>query len=145
MPDQPRVIIVGGGLASLAAAIRIAVASTLVDQFFMVPVKRSHSVCAQGGINACNKVARQQGYTCTVIRTEQRMPQAYEVLEKLNVQYRDLKLSDSGLWTNQNLSFARAVGDMIIYAEAILAAALERKESRSRHYRPDYPQRDDES
>src|SRR5690606_21429720 len=25
--------------------------------------KRSHSVCAQGGINACNDVARQQGYS----------------------------------------------------------------------------------
>ena len=29
----------------------------------MVPVKRSHSVCAQGGINACNDIARQQGYS----------------------------------------------------------------------------------
>ena len=34
-----------------------------VDLFSMVPVKRSHSVCAQGGINACNDVARQQGYS----------------------------------------------------------------------------------
>src|SRR5207237_479904 len=25
--------------------------------------KRSHSVCAQGGINACNEIARQQGYS----------------------------------------------------------------------------------
>ena len=29
----------------------------------MVPVKRSHSVCAQGGINAANDIARQQGYS----------------------------------------------------------------------------------
>jgi succinate dehydrogenase / fumarate reductase flavoprotein subunit len=34
-----------------------------VDLFSLVPVKRSHSVCAQGGINACNEVARQQGYS----------------------------------------------------------------------------------
>ncbi len=47
------------------------------------------------------------------------------------------------MWTNQNLSFTRALGDMLIYAEAILAAAIERKESRGSHYRPDYPQRDD--
>ena len=26
-------------------------------------VKRSHSVCAQGGINACNEIARQQGFS----------------------------------------------------------------------------------
>lgn len=60
---QQRVIVVGGGLAGLAATIRVAEAGVAVDLFSMVPVKRSHSVCAQGGINACNDVARQQGYS----------------------------------------------------------------------------------
>ncbi len=60
---QQRVIVVGGGLAGLAAAARIAEAGLAVDLFSIVPVKRSHSVCAQGGINACNEVARQQGYS----------------------------------------------------------------------------------
>jgi succinate dehydrogenase / fumarate reductase flavoprotein subunit len=63
MADKPRVIVVGGGLAGLAAAVRIAEQGVGVDLLSMVPVKRSHSVCAQGGINACNKVARQQGYS----------------------------------------------------------------------------------
>jgi len=43
--------IVGGGLAGLAAAMKIAEAGHSVDLFSVVPVKRSHSVCAQGGIN----------------------------------------------------------------------------------------------
>ena len=46
-----RVIIVGGGLAGLMAAVRVAEAGVGVDLFSIVPVKRSHSVCAQGGIN----------------------------------------------------------------------------------------------
>ena len=46
-----RVAIVGGGLAGLAAAMKIAEAGHTVDLFSVVPVKRSHSVCAQGGIN----------------------------------------------------------------------------------------------
>src|ERR1700749_628556 len=46
-----RVAIVGGGLAGLAAAMKIAEAGHSVDLFSVVPVKRSHSVCAQGGIN----------------------------------------------------------------------------------------------
>ena len=49
---QPKIIIVGGGLAGLMAAIRVAEAGVPVDLFSIVPVKRSHSVCAQGGINA---------------------------------------------------------------------------------------------
>ncbi len=46
-----KVIIVGGGLAGLMATIKIAEAGVPVDLFSLVPVKRSHSVCAQGGIN----------------------------------------------------------------------------------------------
>ena len=48
----PRTIVVGGGLAGLMTTIRIAEAGLPVDLFSIVPVKRSHSVCAQGGINA---------------------------------------------------------------------------------------------
>jgi succinate dehydrogenase / fumarate reductase, flavoprotein subunit len=46
-----RIAVVGGGLAGLAAAMKIAEAGHAVDLFSVVPVKRSHSVCAQGGIN----------------------------------------------------------------------------------------------
>ncbi len=51
-----RVIIVGGGLAGLAATIKVAEAGVPVDLFSVVPVKRSHSVCAQGGINAAKNM-----------------------------------------------------------------------------------------
>ena len=46
-----KIAIVGGGLAGLAAAMKIAEGGNAVDLFSVVPVKRSHSVCAQGGIN----------------------------------------------------------------------------------------------
>jgi succinate dehydrogenase / fumarate reductase flavoprotein subunit len=52
MAATPRIVVVGGGLAGLAAVIKIAEAGGTVDLFSIVPVKRSHSVCAQGGINA---------------------------------------------------------------------------------------------
>ncbi|HSA59568.1 MAG TPA: succinate dehydrogenase flavoprotein subunit [bacterium] len=49
---SPKIIVVGGGLAGLAAAMKIAEMGVSVDLFSVVPVRRSHSVCAQGGINA---------------------------------------------------------------------------------------------
>jgi succinate dehydrogenase / fumarate reductase flavoprotein subunit len=61
--SKKRVIVVGGGLAGLACTIKLAEDGVNVDLFSMVPVKRSHSVCAQGGINATNEIARQQGYS----------------------------------------------------------------------------------
>ena len=49
---MPKIIVVGGGLAGLAATIKISEMGLPVDLFSIVPVRRSHSVCAQGGINA---------------------------------------------------------------------------------------------
>ncbi|MDA8234719.1 MAG: succinate dehydrogenase flavoprotein subunit [Clostridia bacterium] len=48
---MPKIIVVGGGLAGLMATVKAAEAGYKVDLFSLVPVKRSHSVCAQGGIN----------------------------------------------------------------------------------------------
>src|ERR1700745_1909613 len=58
---KQRVLIVGGGLAGLAAGVKPAGLGVHVDLMSLVPVKRSHSVCAQGGINSVNAVTRQQG------------------------------------------------------------------------------------
>jgi succinate dehydrogenase / fumarate reductase, flavoprotein subunit len=46
------VIVVGGGLAGLAAAMKLAEKGCRVTIVSVTKVKRSHSVCAQGGINA---------------------------------------------------------------------------------------------
>ncbi len=51
MASGIKIVVVGGGLAGLAAAMKIAEAGHEVDLLSVVPVKRSHSVCAQGGIN----------------------------------------------------------------------------------------------
>jgi succinate dehydrogenase / fumarate reductase flavoprotein subunit len=50
--SSPRsVAVVGGGLAGLMTVMKLAEAGVKVQLFSVVPVKRSHSVCAQGGIN----------------------------------------------------------------------------------------------
>ena len=52
MAAKPKLIVVGGGLGGLWATMRIAEAGFHVELFSLFPVKRSHSCCAQGGINA---------------------------------------------------------------------------------------------
>jgi len=56
-----RVAVIGGGLAGLAAAMKLAELGLEVDLFSLTPVRRSHSVCAQGGINSVNNLSRQLG------------------------------------------------------------------------------------
>ena len=50
--EKTKVVVVGGGLAGLMSTLKIAEKQIPVDLISLVPVKRSHSVCAQGGVNA---------------------------------------------------------------------------------------------
>ncbi len=50
---KKKIIIVGGGISGLLATIKVCELGGEVDLFSYCPVKRSHSLCAQGGINAC--------------------------------------------------------------------------------------------
>lgn len=139
MTDQ-RVIVVGGGLAGLAATVRIAEQGMPVDLFSMVPVKRSHSVCAQGGINACNEVARQQGYSeyqhfdetiyggdfladqGPVLEMANYAPRIIDLLDRMGVPFnrtnegfRDLRLFGGSLFKRTHFSGA-TTGQQLMYA-----------------------------
>jgi len=138
--SQERVIVVGGGLAGLAASVRIAEAGVPVDLFSMVPVKRSHSVCAQGGINACNEVARQQGYSeyqhfdetiyggdyladqHPVLEMANWAPRVIDLLDRMGVpfnrtaeQNRDLRLFGGSLFKRTHFAGA-TTGQQLLYA-----------------------------
>lgn len=52
MKTEKKAIVVGGGLAGLSAAMKLAEKDFRVQLVSVTKVKRSHSVCAQGGINA---------------------------------------------------------------------------------------------
>jgi succinate dehydrogenase / fumarate reductase flavoprotein subunit len=80
---------------------------------------------------------------CTVVRTQARLEQCLGKLAELKDRYARLKLADAAAWTNQSFGYARAVGDMLLLAEAIALGSLGRRESRGAHYRPDFPERDD--
>jgi succinate dehydrogenase / fumarate reductase flavoprotein subunit len=137
---EHRVIVVGGGLAGLAACVRLVEAGIPVDLFSMVPVKRSHSVCAQGGINACNEVARQQGYSeyehfdetiyggdfladqHPVLEMANWAPRIIDLLDRMGVPfnrtsegYRDLRLFGGSLFKRTHFAGA-TTGQQLLYA-----------------------------
>jgi len=89
------------------------------------------------------EIGREMTDNCTVVRYNDRLRKLLDQCQSWKERYARVQLSDTGMWTNQNLSFTRALRDMIIMAEAILVGALQRDESRGAHYKPEFPKRDD--
>ena len=80
----------------------------------------------------------------TVVKSGPRLEQALNKLRELRERFSKVRLGDSAAWSNQTLSFTRAVGDMLVLAEVIVQGGLLRKESRGAHFRTDFPERNDE-
>jgi succinate dehydrogenase / fumarate reductase flavoprotein subunit len=78
-----------------------------------------------------------------VFRDEAGLREAYEVVRRLKEEERTAYIDDRGTVFNQDVLGAIELGYMLDCAEAILVAAIERKESRGAQFRTDYPERND--
>ena len=55
-----------------------------------------------------------------------------------------MNLSDRSQWANTSFAFARQLKNMLELSRTIALGALLRDESRGAHYKPDFPDRNDE-
>ncbi len=80
----------------------------------------------------------------TVVRDNAKLEQTIGIIDGLQDRYAKVSVSDSSGWSNQTLPFTRQLGNMLTLARIITKGALLRDESRGAHYKPDFPNRDDE-
>lgn len=80
----------------------------------------------------------------TVVRYNDRLQKTDEKLLELMERYRNVSTSDTGRWSNQVVSFTRQLWNMLELGRVITLGALARNESRGAHYKPDFPDRNDD-
>ncbi|MFZ5943977.1 MAG: succinate dehydrogenase flavoprotein subunit [Bacillota bacterium] len=81
----------------------------------------------------------------TVVRYNNKLKETDEKIQELMSRYKNIGLPDTGKWSNQSVHFTRRLWDMLELARVITLGALNRNESRGAHYKPDFPERDDEN
>jgi len=81
----------------------------------------------------------------SVFRTEETLTTQMQVLKQLRERYRNIGVEDKGKRFNTELMEAIELGFLLDNAQALVAAALNRTESRGAHSREDYKERDDEN
>ncbi len=80
----------------------------------------------------------------TVVRYNDRLKATDEKLLELQDRFKKISINDSNLWATQAVPHARQLKNMLELARVITLGALNRDESRGAHYKPDFPDRDDE-
>lgn len=81
----------------------------------------------------------------TVVRYNDRLKATDEKLVELQERSKEISINDSNLWATQAVPHARQFKNMLELARVITLGALNRNESRGAHYKPDFPERDDEN
>jgi succinate dehydrogenase / fumarate reductase flavoprotein subunit len=81
----------------------------------------------------------------TVVRYNDRLKATDEKILELIDRYQHISINDSNLWATQAVPHARQLWNMLQLARVITLGALNRNESRGAHYKPDFPDRDDEN
>jgi succinate dehydrogenase / fumarate reductase, flavoprotein subunit len=80
----------------------------------------------------------------TVIRYNAGLKKADEKIMELMDRFQKVNLSDKSQWANTSFAFARQLKNMLELSRVIVHGAFLRDESRGAHYKPDFPERDDE-
>ncbi|MGO0060054.1 succinate dehydrogenase flavoprotein subunit [Brevibacillus fluminis] len=80
----------------------------------------------------------------TVVRYNDRLQKTDEKIQELMERYKRINLNDTQKWSNAGASFTRHLWNMLALSRAMTIGALKRDESRGAHYKPEFPERNDE-
>lgn len=80
----------------------------------------------------------------TVVRENQKLLKTDEKIQELQERFEKININDTTKWSNQGASFTRQLKNMLHLARVITIGAYNRNESRGAHYKPEFPDRNDE-
>jgi succinate dehydrogenase / fumarate reductase flavoprotein subunit len=80
----------------------------------------------------------------TVVRYNDKLLKTDEKIQELIERYQNININDTAKWSNQGATFTRQLQNMLQMSRVVTLGAYNRNESRGAHYKPEFPERNDE-
>ncbi|TBL71497.1 succinate dehydrogenase flavoprotein subunit [Paenibacillus thalictri] len=124
------------------------VSSTIYDQEKKRHQDKYENLLKMDGTENAYVIHRELGEmmnnNMTVVRFNDKLQSTLNTISDMKQRYKKISMTDTARWNNQGVAFTRQLWNMLELAQAMTTGALLRNESRGAHYKPDFPERDDD-
>jgi succinate dehydrogenase / fumarate reductase flavoprotein subunit len=125
------------------------VSSTVFDREKKRHIEKYESLLKMDGTENAYLLHKELGEwmtnNMTVVRYNKKLQETIDKINELKERYKNISITDTARWNNQGVAFTRQLWNMFELALAMTYGALLRNESRGAHYKPEFPERDDEN
>jgi len=125
-----------------------ALPSTLFDGYVKQEQEKWENILAMDGTENAYVLHKELGEwmtaNVTIVRYNDRLKKTDEKIQELMERYKNISVTDTAKWSNQGATFIRQLYNMLQLARVITLGAYHRNESRGAHYKPEFPERNDE-
>ena len=124
------------------------ISSSVLDSFHKKQTDQYESLLAMSGTENAYVIHKELGEwmtaNMTVVRHNAKLEATIGKIKELKERYHNINMSDTSRWSNQGVAFTRQLWNMLELSEAMTLGGLMRNESRGAHYKPEFPERNDE-
>src|SRR5690606_27091504 len=125
------------------------ISSTVYDSYVKQEQEKWDDIMSMDGTENAYILHKELGEwmtdNVTVVRYNDRLLKTDEKIQELLERYKNININDTSRWSNQGAAFTRQLYNMLQLARVITLGAYNRNESRGAHYKPEFPERDDEN
>ena len=124
------------------------IASSVFDREQKRHTEKYESILKMSGTENAYVIHKELGEwmtnNMTVVRYNNKLQETINKIKELKQRYRSININDIARWNNAGVAFTRQLWNMLELSEAMTLGALMRNESRGAHYKPEFPDRNDE-